>query len=242
MQIIWNSILTNKAGQNLRIAVRILFLLAIFYTILITAWIGDDAQITFRQIWNFINGDGITFNFGERVQAFTHPLWFLVISTLSFITSELFLTTIIASIFFSVSALFVLLWLEYDINKGKLSILSPIYLLIFNWAYIDYATSGLENALSNFLVSLIFLLIMRTNMQRNIYLIYIILALLVLNRLDYSVLFLPLAILMIFETKSVKHFLFSISIGLLLIIAWHLFATAYFGTPFSEYILCKNKH
>ena len=217
-----------------------MFLFAILYTILITAWIGDDAQITFRQIWNFINGDGITFNFGERVQSFTHPLWFLIISVISFITRELFLTTIIISIFFSVSAILVLLWLEYDLNKGKLSILSPIYLLIFSWAYVDYATSGLENALSNFLVSLIFLLIMRTNVQKNIYLIYIILALLVLNRLDYSVLFLPLAILMIFETKSVKHFLFSISIGLVLIISWHLFATVYFGTPFSNTFYAKT--
>ena len=240
MQTFWNSIQINTAGQSIRVAIRIMFLFAILYTILITAWIGDDAQITFRQIWNFINGDGITFNFGERVQSFTHPLWFLIISVISFITRELFLTTIIISIFFSVSAILVLLWLEYDLNKGKLSILSPIYLLIFSWAYVDYATSGLENALSNFLVSLIFLLIMRTNVQKNIYLIYIILALLVLNRLDYSVLFLPLAILMIFETKSVKHFLFSISIGLVLIISWHLFATVYFGTPFSNTFYAKT--
>ena len=240
METIWNKMLTDTTSQSSKVAIRILFQFALFYTILITAWIGDDAQITFRQVWNFISGDGITFNFEERVQAFTHPLWFLVISAISFFTRELFLTTIILSLFLSFSAIIVLLWVEYDINKGRLSFLSPIYLLIFSWAYIDYATSGLENALSNFLISLLFLLLMRPKVQTNLYLIYMILALLVLNRLDYSVLFLPLAILLIFETTSTKNFLFSISIGLITLISWHIFATIYFGTPFSNTFYAKT--
>ena len=49
--------------------VIVLTLAVLTYTMLITAWIGDDAQITFRQVWNFISGDGITFNYSERVQA-----------------------------------------------------------------------------------------------------------------------------------------------------------------------------
>ena len=74
---------------------RVLIITLIFFTVLNTAWIGDDAQITFRQVWNFISGDGITFNFAERVQAFTHPLWFWVLSFFGYFTQELFLTTII---------------------------------------------------------------------------------------------------------------------------------------------------
>ena len=226
-------------GQNSKIAIRILFFFALSYTILITAWIGDDAQITFRQVWNFISGDGITFNFDERVQAFTHPLWFLVISGITFITKELFLTTIIINLFFSLSAILILFKIEYDSNKGQLSYVSPIFLLIFSWAYIDYATSGLENALSNFLVSLLFLEISRKNTQKNICFVYSLLALLVLNRLDYSLLFLPFAIMLMFETKSVKHFLNSISFGCFLLFSWHIFATIYFGTPFSNTFYAK---
>ena len=240
MKTFWNPLLITITGQNLKVWIRILFLFALFYTILITAWIGDDAQITFRQIWNLINGDGITFNFNERVQAFTHPLWFIVISSISFITRELFLTTIIASIFLSILAVLVLMKVEYDKNNGKLALLSPLFLLIFSWAYVDYATSGLENALSNFLISLIFLLIIKENVQSSISLIFLILALLVLNRLDYSVLFLPLAILLMFETKSFKKFLYSISIGFVLLFSWYFFATIYFGTPFSNTYYAKT--
>ena len=239
MKMLLNSMTTNFEGPNTKFGLRLVFILALTYTILITAWIGDDAQITFRQIWNFINGDGITFNFNERVQAFTHPLWFLVLSIISFVTRELFLTTIFTSTVLSLTAILILFKVEYDVNDRKLPLISPLYLLIFSWSYFDYATSGLENPLSNFLVCLIFLFITRINWQKNIYLIYTILALLVLNRLDYSILFLPLAILLMFETKSIKNFLVSISFGLLLLISWHLFATIYFGSPLANTFYAK---
>src|SRR3972149_4054050 len=50
-----------------------------------TAWISDDAFITFRSMENFLHGYGPVFNIGERVQTFTHPLWFLLQSTAGFI-------------------------------------------------------------------------------------------------------------------------------------------------------------
>src|SRR5205085_11882162 len=57
------------------------FLVAAFtYAFLANAWLGDDAYITFRVIWNLLHGYGATFNPGERVQAYTHPLWLLVMS------------------------------------------------------------------------------------------------------------------------------------------------------------------
>ena len=45
---------------------------------LANAWVCDDAYITFRSIDNLVNGLGPVWNAGERVQAFTHPLWFLL--------------------------------------------------------------------------------------------------------------------------------------------------------------------
>ena len=61
-------------------ATRVITIVLMLYVALVTSWISDDAQITFRSILNFISGSGITFNYGERVQVFTHPLWFLVLS------------------------------------------------------------------------------------------------------------------------------------------------------------------
>ena len=58
---------------------RILVLLLSLFTVLLTCWIGDDALITLRQVWNFVNGNRIVFNFEQWVQAFTHPLWFFIL-------------------------------------------------------------------------------------------------------------------------------------------------------------------
>ena len=54
-------------------------LLGLFSLLLVSsAWMHDDAYITFRTIDNFVNGLGLTWNPAERVQAYTHPLWMLV--------------------------------------------------------------------------------------------------------------------------------------------------------------------
>jgi hypothetical protein len=44
-----------------------------------TAWINDDAQITLRTVMQTLHGNGLTFNGAERVQAYTHTVWFLAI-------------------------------------------------------------------------------------------------------------------------------------------------------------------
>ena len=89
------------------------------YIALITSWISDDAQISFRSILNFISGSGITFNYGERVQVFTHPLWFLVLSGFVAITRELFTTVTLVSVFFSILAIVLLICTEINLSKNK---------------------------------------------------------------------------------------------------------------------------
>ncbi|HAA75677.1 TPA: hypothetical protein DCE37_11200 [Candidatus Latescibacteria bacterium] len=49
------------------------------YTTHVT-WLCDDAFITLRTVDNFLQGHGPTWNVVERVQCYTHPLWFLVLS------------------------------------------------------------------------------------------------------------------------------------------------------------------
>lgn len=224
---------------KLAIISRIIFLIALTYTILVTAWIGDDAQITFRQVWNFIQGDGILFNFGTRVQAFTHPLWFFVVSTFGFVTRELFITTIVISLILTILSVILLMKIEYDYNKEKFIIISPIFFLIFSWAFIDYSTSGLENPLTNFLIALTFFFIFNRKVSNNLKYIYLVLSLIVLNRFDYAILFGPLAILLCFDAKNLKTLIYSILPGSILLVLWLLFATFYFGSPLPNTFFAK---
>ena len=68
----------SNNGLNMTIpsesGVRIcLSLICLLYAgvVFCTAWLTEDAFITFRTVDNFINGYGLTWNTGERVQAYT---------------------------------------------------------------------------------------------------------------------------------------------------------------------------
>ena len=50
---------------------------------------GDDDYITFRSVENFIHGNGPTFNIDERLQNFTQPLWFFLLSGLNAVTQRI---------------------------------------------------------------------------------------------------------------------------------------------------------
>ena len=233
-------ILAGKYKGNIFAScLKIFFALFFIYLVVIMAWLGDDAQLTFRQIWNFINGDGITYNIGERVQSFTHPLWFLVLSVISFFTRELYLTTIVVSVLLSISAVYIVLYVEFKNNKSQQLIFSPIFFLLFSFAFMDYTSSGLENSLSYLLFSIVFLIFFRFNWREHLTLIYVLLALFVLNRMDYVILFAPLALLLIFYSQNYKNFLRVILPGALILIAWFTFATIYFGSPFPNTYFAK---
>jgi len=59
-----------------------------------TAWVSDDAFITFRTIDNILHGFGPRWNVDERVQTFTHPLWLLLLTPFVAITGNPYLSSI----------------------------------------------------------------------------------------------------------------------------------------------------
>src|SRR6187549_2265414 len=80
-------------------------LLVLFtYVFLANSWTGDDAQITFRTVWNFLHGYGLTYNPDERVQAYTDPLWMLAITAAHLLTGEFIFTVTALSWLFDVAA------------------------------------------------------------------------------------------------------------------------------------------
>ena len=226
------SLLASHQSNLLFWGLRILSLIIITYVVIMFAWVGDDAQITLRQVWNFVQGHGITFNIPDRVQAFTHPLWFLILSSASFITQELYYTTATLSIAFAISSVLLLLKLELNQERNNITIITPVLLLLFSWSFFDYTTSGLENPLTFFLVGLLLYLLSKEDWRDHLQLSFTLMALLVLTRFDYFVLFLPLALLLLFECGSFKKAFFAVLPGIILLFLWHSFATFYFGFPF----------
>src|SRR4051812_4979540 len=113
---------------------------------------GDDAYITYRVVWNFVHGYGLTFNPDERVQAFTHPLWTLVVAGAYAATRE-FLFTVTALSWIFAAAAGVLALRRARTLAG--AVLMAVWFLSSK-ALIDYTSSGLEYPLSYFLLALFY--------------------------------------------------------------------------------------
>ena len=65
----------ERHARSVALAVGLLALLVV-----LTAWLGDDCYFTLRSVDNLLHGHGAVWNVGERVQAYTHPLWMLVLT------------------------------------------------------------------------------------------------------------------------------------------------------------------
>ena len=226
----------------------ILPLIFIYIFLLIrTAWISDDAYITFRVVENFTSGYGLVFNIGERVQAYTHPLWLFLLSAPYTIIQRigalnpwtlLYTMTVLMSIILSVIAVCLL---AFGRKRSLWAAVLGLSVLILSKAFIDYGTSGLENPLSYLIVAL-FLLIyfkMPQGGWSRLFLLAILASLGALTRVDLLLLFLPTLAVEIWHSSQRLKAVLATILGLLPFFLWELFSLIYYGSPFPNTAYAK---
>jgi len=217
------------AGKKpLRLLVLFLGLLTAFI-IIRRAWLCDDAYITFRVVDNFIHGYGLVWNVGERVQVFTHPLWFFLLSLGYFISRDFYWMPLFLGVGLACLAFILMVRCLSRSNKG--SILALLFLLLSK-AFIDYSTSGLENPLSYLLIVLFFIQFFSGEpTPRWLGRLSLLAALGLLNRMDLVLVFGPALCYGLWKLK-IKKGLVPLLLGQIPFILWELFALWYYGFPF----------
>lgn len=192
--------------------------LAALVMVLAYAWVCDDAFITFRVVDQVLAGNGPVFNAGERVQAFTHPLWLVLLLVGGAVGMPLYYWAIALGLACSFATFHLL---------GRL--LPPRILLVVcavlltSPAFLEFQTSGLENPLTHLLIAAM-LSVAATRGAAGAPALVLLAALLLLNRLDLAPLVGPLlAILAVRRPISL--------LGLLPLVLWLAFATLYYGSP-----------
>lgn len=222
-----------RAGSQDRLVLAGALGLLVLLLCLRFGWIGDDAAITFRVIDNFIHGYGLRWNVFERVQAFTNPLWTLMLIPVHWMAGEAFVSTIILSA--SISALSVaLMALLLCDSPAKMILCAGLWMA--SLAILDYSTSGLENPLAYLLVVLFsqrFLDRRTPAASRELALIG---SLIGLARLDLMLVVLPAFLVRI--DWSVRGVLRALS-GFLPLILWEIFSVIYYGFPFPNTAYAK---
>lgn len=230
----------TQLDRNRR-AAALLLASIFFFELIRTAWISDDAAITLRTVLNFIHGYGPVFNVGERVQAYTHPLWFFLLSGLSLLVGNVFAATFLLSIGVSLYAFWLLLTRVATSLNGALIAGAG---LVLSKAYVDFATSGLENPLSHLLILAAVLLALRATegtASRALPLFFLNCALIYLNRPDLLALVFPLAAFVAWRTarRQPGRLLRAVLLGALLVLGWTLFSLYYYGFPFPNTAYAK---
>ncbi|MDQ3626984.1 MAG: hypothetical protein M3372_07620, partial [Verrucomicrobiota bacterium] len=223
--------LATRLQGRLVIAGLLLLLLSI---IIKSAWLGDDFYIGVRSFDNLLNGYGLRWNVLDRVQVFTDPLWYLVLTPFYAITGEVFITTIVLSIVTSLAAIGIVVRFAASTYAAAAA---ALLVLVSSKAFVDYTTSGLENCLSFLLAGLFCVVLGRTPVSRRMLQQLIALAALTgLNRLDLMLMLAPAVLWVTWLVltrrlttwRALLRGAFVCSAPLWV---WLLFSTIYFGFP-----------
>ncbi|MBI3123760.1 MAG: hypothetical protein HYZ10_05095 [Ignavibacteriales bacterium] len=154
--------INKKNASLLIIIVGFLFLLTAYYKLASEAkFIQDDAFTSLRYVQNFVDGNGLVFNIGERVEGYTNFLWVLLLSAVSFLAHALNLNPNLPLVAQFLSTLFGVLILvsTYLLAKkiivknfsgsiiSSLLALSAPAMVLFTTPFIYWSVSGMETPL-----------------------------------------------------------------------------------------------
>ncbi|MDW8396206.1 MAG: hypothetical protein RMM31_08185, partial [Anaerolineae bacterium] len=192
-----------------------------------------------RVVDNFVNGYGLVWNTDERVQAYTHPLWLLLLSPIYFVIREPYYVLLAVSAVLSVGAVVLVLRAA---RTASLVLLAGI-LLTGSKAFVDFSTSGLENPLSHLLVAAFSLLYIRARWQATVRYnvpIAALAGLTILNRFDFALLVLPAVVERILSESTWSSRIRLAAIALSPAALWMVFSLFYYGFPLPNTFYAKQ--
>ena len=234
---------TSTRTRRLCVVAGLTFFLAVSA---LNAWVSEDAYITLRSVEQVFAGNGPRWNPHERVQAFTHPLWFGVLVVARVVSRDVFLNGLVASFACSLAAVLVLgRWLGFG---GRW--LVCVLLLGTSRGWVDFSSCGLEGPLSFLLLAVFvvsFLAAERAEAEdagaaaRSVRWFSFLLALCLCNRHDLAPLLLPAVAWVAWRRRGIgwRRVARAVVVGLVPFWAWTAFSLWYYGFPFPNTAYAK---
>jgi arabinofuranosyltransferase len=208
-------------------------LAAIFFVAVVTrfGWLSDDAFVSFRAASHLVGGHGLVSNVGERVQGFTNPLWTLLTAIPYGLTGNIYGAAMLLSLL-SCLGLVMLIW---RLHRGGWRSAWMLLLLATSFAFVSFSTSGLENALAHLLLMAFFLVLLEQ--PRRLTLLWMLGALIAVNRMDHALLVVPSLAFSLFRTRPIPWRRCLLGFSPLLL--WFSFALVYYGFPYPNTAYAK---
>lgn len=236
------------SGGNRRWAA---FLAAVFFIlgcllILRKAWVSEDAFITLRYVENFLDGMGPVFNAGERVEGYTHPLWFAIVSFFRWLGLSAKGSVILPGLAASFSALYILFFrIRFaGVPDSGTQLNLGAVILVGTSSFIDFGTSGLETPLSYLLLVVYAKFIAENKWKTQPASMGLLLALLVLTRPDFGLFLILIVCLYLYDLIrrriALKKVFALAAFPLLLIGGWQIFRMGYYAALFPNPVYTKS--
>jgi arabinofuranosyltransferase len=228
----------NGSARQLRFVALGLPLALYAFVVLQSAWLCDDAYITYRTVDNFVSGLGLRWNPAERVQAYTHPLWMFLVSAGTALTGNLYWTAIATSLACSFAAV-AMLALRLALTPWSAAV--AVLTLALSSAFVDYSTSGLENPLTHLLLVVFLVRFLGHPLDaRNLGWLAVIASLAAVNRHDSVLLYLPALVGALLRFGRWRG-LGIVAAGFAPLLAWEAFSLVYYGFAFPNTAYAKLK-
>jgi arabinofuranosyltransferase len=216
------------------------------FLILRRAWMSEDAFITLRHVENFMNGHGPVFNVQERVEGFTHPLWFFAVSLFRWLGLSPKGAAILPGLVASFTALYLLLFtlrFKQD-SKPGLQLNPAAAILIGTSVFIDFGTSGLETSFSYLLFVLYAKFLAEERWLKQPASIGLICALLTLNRPDFGIFLIVILLFILYESAKkragLSHLGKFLLPSFLLVGGYQIFRMGYYAALFPNPFYAKS--
>ena len=229
----WFSQRTSADADRLLIAMLLFGFAAVM---LRTTWLCDDAYISFRTVDNLASGLGPVWNADERVQGFTNPLWVFLLTAGYLLSHEIFFTSHLLQIALSLTAV---LLLVYRIASSRIHAAAALGLLALSKSFMDYTSSGLENALIHAVLAGFYTVYFCSKSPRRLLYLSLLASAGMLARMDTALLFFsPLALEAVSCFRAAKRGpernreIRALIFGLVPFFLWELFSLFYYGFLF----------
>jgi hypothetical protein len=211
----------------------------VFFIVLLRRYYQDDAFITLTYAKNLLEGHGIAWNPGERVEGCSTFLWLTLISLLGRCKVEL----VFASQLLGLAAAMATLLLFYKAERKKL-MLAPL-LLSTNSCFAMCSISGLETVLYAFLILACYYLYLYQPGKKTLFLLGVLYALTAMTRLE-GIIFLGITFLFCFFhnrrccAENVRRTLFLAAGFICVFLPYTIWRIGYFGELLSCPVYSKG--
>ena len=159
----------DNSKQTLYYILCVVFILVGVITVYKMKWVGDDIFITLKYVENFLLGNGLVYNIGERVEGYTDFLWAMILAFFQWLKFDPVESANTIGILSYAGVLILFSRVSFLLNKKfqhRYYLPFTLIALALNYDFAVWGTSGLETAFYTLLLCGAFVIYFFSSMQR----------------------------------------------------------------------------